>query len=247
MAIRNCAAAAADRLIGFGSAAGRRRKLPQAKIAVAASTSQGKRRAKKLAGVASSRNAQTTPPARLTANSARNDSRSAPETSRRPARPVVTWPGKRAMVEVMLAARASMPERISAGSVTNEPPPASAFCTPAQSPAASSSHHIRVAYGPAARQRQSGGASEIGGVGVEAALAGALAVAPASSPSRPAGAREAEWESAASAARDRSSRQALPERGPHPVRESGVLPRAGRILTSSPRLIDAAAWNKLSR
>src|SRR5579862_6891171 len=31
----------------------------------------------------------------------------------------------------MLAARASMPENISEGSVMNEPPPASAFCAPA--------------------------------------------------------------------------------------------------------------------
>ena len=36
------------------------------------------------------------------------------------------------MVEVMFAARASIPVKISAGSVMNEPPPASAFCAPAQ-------------------------------------------------------------------------------------------------------------------
>ena len=96
-------------------------------MAVAASTSQGSIRAKKLAGVAKSSSAPTTPPARLITKSARNDSCSAPETNLRPASPVVTWPGKRAMVEVMLAALASIPERISAGSVTNEPPPASPF------------------------------------------------------------------------------------------------------------------------
>ncbi len=55
----------------------------------------------------------------------------APETILRPTQPVVTWPGNRAMVEAMLAARASSPLKISAGRVTNEPPPARAFCTPA--------------------------------------------------------------------------------------------------------------------
>src|SRR6185312_12456938 len=40
--------------------------------------------------------------------------------------------GNSATVEVMLAARASIPVSISEGSVRNEPPPASAFCAPAQ-------------------------------------------------------------------------------------------------------------------
>ncbi len=66
---------------------------------------------------------------------ARKDSDSAPRTSLRPASPVASWPGNMAIVDVMLAARASMPVRMRAGKVTNEPPPASAFCTPAQSPA----------------------------------------------------------------------------------------------------------------
>ena len=35
------------------------------------------------------------------------------------------------MVEAMLAARASRPDKISVGKVMNEPPPASAFCVPA--------------------------------------------------------------------------------------------------------------------
>jgi hypothetical protein len=71
--------------------------------------------------------------------SARNDSRSAPATSLRPAMPVVIWPGNSAIVLVILASLGSSPARMSAGSVMNEPPPASAFCAPAHSPAASSS------------------------------------------------------------------------------------------------------------
>jgi hypothetical protein len=46
-------------------------------------------------------------------------------------KPVTSCAGNSATVEVMLAARASMPVSISDGRVTNEPPPASAFCTPA--------------------------------------------------------------------------------------------------------------------
>ena len=41
------------------------------------------------------------------------------------------------MVEAMLAARASSPVSIRAGRVMNEPPPASAFCVPAQKAATS--------------------------------------------------------------------------------------------------------------
>ncbi len=55
--------------------------------------------------------------------------------SARPVKPVTSWAGNRATVEVMLAARASMPVSISDGRVMNEPPPASAFCVPAQSEA----------------------------------------------------------------------------------------------------------------
>ena len=47
-------------------------------------------------------------------------------------KPVTSWAGKSATVEVMFAARASMPVSISDGRVMNEPPPASAFCAPAQ-------------------------------------------------------------------------------------------------------------------
>ena len=52
--------------------------------------------------------------------------------SARPVKPVTSWAGNSATVEVMLAARASMPVSISDGRVMNEPPPASAFCAPAQ-------------------------------------------------------------------------------------------------------------------
>jgi hypothetical protein len=51
--------------------------------------------------------------------------------SARPVKPVTSCAGNSATVEVMLAARASMPVNISDGRVMNEPPPASAFCTPA--------------------------------------------------------------------------------------------------------------------
>ena len=49
------------------------------------------------------------PPTRLSAASARNDSRSAPATRLRPAHPVVTCPGNNATVEVMFASRGSKP------------------------------------------------------------------------------------------------------------------------------------------
>jgi len=53
--------------------------------------------------------------------------------SARPVSPVRIRAGNSATVEVMLAARASMPTSISDGKVMNEPPPASAFCAPVQS------------------------------------------------------------------------------------------------------------------
>ena len=56
-------------------------KLPQANTAVANSTSNGTSRSKKAAGVASSRSAPTTPPARLITTSARKESAPTPETS----------------------------------------------------------------------------------------------------------------------------------------------------------------------
>ena len=110
-------------------------KLPQANTMVANSTSQGTRCAKKLDGVTSSSTAPQAPPTRLMITSALKDSPAAPVTRLRPVSAVAICAGNRAMVEVMLAARASMPVNISAGRVTNEPPPASAFCTPAHSAA----------------------------------------------------------------------------------------------------------------
>ena len=70
--------------------------------------------------------------------SARKLSRSAPDTSLRPAIPVVIWPGNSAMVLVIFANFGSSPASISAGRVTKDPPPANAFCAPAQSPAKNS-------------------------------------------------------------------------------------------------------------
>ena len=71
------------------------------------------------------------PPTRLMTNSLRIVSPVGVPASARPVKPVTSWAGNSATVEVMLAARASMPVSISDGRVTNEPPPASAFCTPA--------------------------------------------------------------------------------------------------------------------
>ncbi len=104
---------------------------------MANSTSQGTILAKKLDGVSSSKAAPTAPPARLISARVRKLSPLVPRTMSRPTQPVVIWPGNSARVEAMLAARASRPVRISAGRVTNEPPPARAFCTPAQIPTSS--------------------------------------------------------------------------------------------------------------
>ncbi len=65
-------------------------------------------------------------------NSTGNDRPGGLSESERPVKPVTSWAGNSATVEVMLAARASMPVSISDGKVMNEPPPASAFCAPAQ-------------------------------------------------------------------------------------------------------------------
>ncbi len=72
---------------------------------------------------------------------ARKVSPAVPETSLRPVRPVAIWAGNRAIVEVILAACASMPVNISEGRVMKEPPPARAFCIPAHSEA-----RIRITY-----------------------------------------------------------------------------------------------------
>src|SRR3954468_24030729 len=121
---------------------GRRAKLPQANIPVANRTSHGTIRANATTGVASSRMAPSAPPTRLIANSARKESCGAPLAKLRAASPDVTWPGNSATVDVMLAARGSSPARTRAGRVTNDPPPASAFCAPAQSPARKSRKNI---------------------------------------------------------------------------------------------------------
>ncbi len=68
---------------------------------------------------------------RLMTNSVRIVSPLGLSASARPVKPVTSCAGNSATVEVMLAARASMPVSISDGRVMNEPPPASAFCTPA--------------------------------------------------------------------------------------------------------------------
>ncbi len=109
--------------------------MPHANTTVANSTSHGTRCEKIDDGVFSSSSPPSAPPTTLIANNARNDSLPAPCTMFRLAHPVVTWPGNSATVDVMFAASGDIPDRISAGSVTNEPPPASAFCRPAHRPA----------------------------------------------------------------------------------------------------------------
>ncbi len=146
MEIRNCRTPVARGPTGEAASPGFLKKLPQANSPVANSTSHGTSRAKKLDGVSNSSAAPTAPPARLMIARVRNFSPPAPKTMLRPTQPVVTWPGNRAMVEAMLAARASSPEKISAGRVTKEPPPARAFCTPAQSATANS--RSSVSMGP---------------------------------------------------------------------------------------------------
>ncbi len=134
--MRNCAAAAVRGPMWVEPSRGLGRKLPHAYTQVANSTSHGTRRAKTDGGVLSSSNPPRAPPIRLMMNSARNDSVPTPETRLRPATPEVTCPGNSATVDVMLAASGGIPDRISAGNVMNEPPPASVFCRPAHRPAA---------------------------------------------------------------------------------------------------------------
>ena len=98
---------------------------------VANSTSHGTMRSNTLDGVSRSSTAPIAPAIRLMMARARNDSRAVPLTCSRPIQDPATWPGKRATAEVMLAVRASMPVRIRAGRVMNDPPPASWFCAPA--------------------------------------------------------------------------------------------------------------------
>ena len=71
--------------------------------------------------------APSAPPIRLMTNRTAIDSPGGLLASARPVRPVTTCAGKSATVEVMLAARASMPVSISDGKVMKDPPPASAF------------------------------------------------------------------------------------------------------------------------
>src|ERR1700722_6755015 len=130
--MKNCATLAArgDKCVSPGAGV-LRKKLPHAKSAVANSTSHGTRRAEIDGGVARRMSAPRPPPTRLIANNLRIVSPVGVPASVRPVKPVTSCAGNSATVEVMLAARASMPVSISDGRVMNEPPPASAFCTPA--------------------------------------------------------------------------------------------------------------------
>ena len=110
-AMKNCATTARRGLTcaGAPSARGFRKKLPQANTTVAKRMRNGTRWVKTETGVARSSTAPAPPPSRLVITRVRMDRRAAPETRLRPARPVVTWPGKSAIVEAMLAARGSSP------------------------------------------------------------------------------------------------------------------------------------------
>ena len=110
-------------------------KLPHANTVVANSTSHGTNSVNTADGVLSNSNPPTTPPRMLTTNSTQKGSFPAPVTNVRPAKPEVTCPGNKATVEVMFAAKGDIPDRISTGRVTKEPPPAREFCKPAQTPA----------------------------------------------------------------------------------------------------------------
>src|ERR1700733_1569186 len=103
------------------------KKPPQAKSAVANSTSHGTRRAKIAGGVARRMSAPSPPPMRLMTTNVRILSPVGLPASARPVKPVTRCAGNSATVEVMLAARASMPVSISDGRVMNEPPPAREF------------------------------------------------------------------------------------------------------------------------
>src|SRR5208337_3097253 len=114
---------------GFGAL---RKKLPQANRTVANSTSHGTRRANTVGGVHRRISAPSAPPTRQMTNSTGNDRPGGLLESDRPVKPVTSWAGNSATVEVMFAARASMPVSISEGKVMKDPPPASAFWAPAQ-------------------------------------------------------------------------------------------------------------------
>jgi hypothetical protein len=101
-------------------------------MVVANSTSHGTMWAKMSDGVSSRSSAPRMPPTKLMPISACSERPLAPLAFFQPCRPAVSWPGNSATVEVMLAARASIPVSISAGKVMKEPPPANAFWQPAQ-------------------------------------------------------------------------------------------------------------------
>src|SRR5208282_440368 len=147
MAIRNWTAPAPQ---GGSRAArrpeGLRAKLPQANRVVAKRTSQGTSAAKTLDGVANKITPPIAPPTMLIAKSAFSDRPSKPEALARLVYPVTSWAGNSATVDVILAARASIPAAISAGKVMNEPPPAKAFCAPAQIDATKSTHKISIMH-----------------------------------------------------------------------------------------------------
>src|SRR5271166_111044 len=133
MAMKNCTTAAphGGRWASPGCG-GLRKKLPQANSAVANSTSHGTRRANTLGGVHRRIRAPSTPPIRQMTKRTGIERPGGLSASDRPVNPVTSCAGKSAIVEVMLAARASIPVSISEGRVRNDPPPASAFCAPAQ-------------------------------------------------------------------------------------------------------------------
>src|SRR5947209_6084768 len=90
---------------------GLRKKLPQANMMVANSTSHGTSLAKKVGGVASRISPPSAPPISEMTNSAVNETPGGLSACLRPVRPMTICAGNSAPVEVMLAARAYMPVR----------------------------------------------------------------------------------------------------------------------------------------
>src|SRR5438128_425476 len=102
---------------------------PKLKVAAAISISHGSRRRKLESDVRTSSRAPARPPARLVRPSTAihwRDVRMSP----RYANVLDTDAGHKASVEVALAATGETPARMSAGSVRNDPPPATALSAP---------------------------------------------------------------------------------------------------------------------
>src|SRR3954465_7576043 len=95
-------------------------------------------RVKARSGVESSSSAPIRPPATLSASSVAVETLSSARTSRRYAHELASVPGNSATVLEAFAIVGGNPARVSAGKLTNVPPPATAFIAPAIKPAPAS-------------------------------------------------------------------------------------------------------------